>query len=42
MMDEARMKGDLGTSDQEKYRGMALLSICEALMLAINDQSKKT
>jgi hypothetical protein len=42
MMEEARIKGDLATSDQRKYCGMAVLSICEALMLAINDQSKKT
>jgi hypothetical protein len=42
MMEEARMKGDLATSDQGKYCGMAVLFICVALMLEINDQSKKT
>ncbi|MGY9046463.1 MAG: hypothetical protein ACKVKF_05190 [Rhodobacterales bacterium] len=42
MMEEARMKGDLAATDKGKYCGMAVLSICEALMLAINDQSNKT
>ncbi len=40
MMEEVRMKGDLAATDQGKYCGMAVLSICEALTLAINDQSK--
>jgi hypothetical protein len=35
-------EGDLAATDQGKYCGMAVLSICEALMLAINDQSNKT
>ncbi len=42
MMEEAKMKGDLATTDPGKYCGMALLSNYEALMLAINDQSNKT
>lgn len=33
------MKDSLSTSDQEKYSGIAALSICEALMLAINDHN---
>jgi hypothetical protein len=33
------MKASLSTSDQEKYSGIAALSICEALMLAINDHN---
>ncbi len=36
------MKGDLSATDQGEYCGMAVISICEALMLAINDQSNKT
>jgi len=42
MMEEAGMKGDLATSDQGEYYGMALLSICETLTLAIKDERKKT
>jgi len=42
MMEEAKMKGDLAVTDQGEYCGMAVLSICEVLMLTINDQSNKT
>lgn len=31
------MKDGLSIHDQEKYSGMAALTICEALMLALND-----
>jgi len=33
------MKDSLSTAKQEKYSGIAALSICEALMLAINDHN---
>lgn len=33
------MKASLSTSDQEKYSGIAALSIYEALMLAFNDHN---
>jgi len=39
MKDDVKMKGSLNASDQEKYSGVAALSICEALMLAINDHN---
>lgn len=33
------MKDSLSAAHQEKYSGVAALSICEALMLAINDHN---
>jgi len=39
MKGDAKMKDTLSASDQEKYSGIAALSICEALMLAINDHN---
>jgi hypothetical protein len=39
LKDDAKMKDDSKVPDQERYSGMAALSICEALMLALNDHN---
>jgi hypothetical protein len=39
MMDDAKMMDQINIPDQAKYAGMAALSICEALMLALNDHN---
>jgi hypothetical protein len=33
MMEEARVQGDLAATDQGRYFGMAVLSICGAIMM---------
>ncbi len=39
LKDDPRMKDEPKVPDQERYSGIAALSICEALMLALNDHN---